>query len=202
MRTYSASAAAGQPKGYEPAYGGIPQLPQYTTDTQHTLGTDVQANITRNLPNYMNMVGADVSNIGSNLAGVVSPDVIQQLQQQAAERGIGTGTAGSQNSSAAYLRALGLTSMQLQNLGHTQLNEAIARTPVQQEQTTTNTKDWAAEQAIYNSAPLPGPAARQAISNAQIAYGYGKDSGYGLKSSWGKDLGGFGSRGLPYKYYD
>lgn len=194
LRTFS--APAGTAKGYEAAYGGIPQLPKYTTDTNHTLGTDVQANIIKNLPNYMAMVGSDVKNIGSNLSGQLSADVIQQMQQQAAERGIATGSPGSQNSNAAYLRALGLTSMQLQNLGHSQLNEAIARTPVQQEQTQTATKDWSAEQAVYNAAPMPGPAARQALANAQSGYGYGNKSA-GIAPSYGIGAGGSGGGYRP-----
>lgn len=164
----------GSPTGYEPAYGGIPNLPPYVTDTASMTGTDVQANLVKNLPGYMGMVGADVGNIQSNLAGALPADVIQQLQQRAAERGIATGAPGSANTSAEYLRALGLTSLQLQQLGHSQLTEAMARTPVQQTQQTSQTRDLGAERAIYASAPVPGAAARQALLNAQMGIATGK----------------------------
>jgi len=155
----------------------------------------------KNLPNYLALAGQDSANIGNNLSGVVSPDVLYQLQQQAAERGISMGSPLSDNSNSAYLRALGLTSMQLQQLGHTQLNEAIQRTPIQQTQNQSATKDWSAEQAIYNSAPVPSAAAKQAILNAQNAYGYGKNSAYGAGggSNWyaGRPQAQYGSGLFP-----
>lgn len=69
------------------------------------------------------------ANIGNELHGVVAPDVLRLLQQQAAERGVATGTAGSPNSNAAYLQALGLTSMGLQEQGQHDLSGALARNP-------------------------------------------------------------------------
>jgi hypothetical protein len=179
--------------GYEPAYGGIPQLPKYTTDSTSMTGTDVQANLVKNLPNYMGMVGADVGNISQNLAGALPPDVIQQIQQQAAERGIQTGSPGSANTSAEYLRALGLTSLQLQQLGHSQLTEAMQRTPVQQTQAGTSTQDLSAQQAIYNAAPVPGAAARQAMLNAQQGMNQGRSLAGGVPVVGGGGTGGYGA---------
>lgn len=184
----SRGGAAGSPTGYDPRYGGIPNLPPYTTDTQKTVGTDVQSEMIKNLPGYQNMVGADVGNIQSNLAGRLSPDVISILQQQAAERGVQTGAPGSPNTDAAYLRALGLTSLQLQQLGHSQLTEAMQRTPIQQTQTGTMTRDLGAERAVYASAPVPSAAHDQAIRDAQAGMGYG-----------GKKVGGVSVAGpAPY----
>jgi hypothetical protein len=51
------------------------------------------------------------------------------LNQAAAERGVATGSPDSPNAGAAALRALGLTDLDLEKLGHTQLTEAIQRTP-------------------------------------------------------------------------
>lgn len=85
-----------------------------------------------NLPNYQQMVAQSSGNTLSNLKGEIPPDVLALIQQQAAERGVATGSPGSPNSNAAYLRALGLTSLQLQNQGEQNLTGAINRTPVPQ----------------------------------------------------------------------
>lgn len=164
--------------GYDPAYGGIPQLPDYSKDTATTIGTDVQAQMLKNLPGYAGMSAADSANIQRNLAGSLAPDVISLMQQQAAERGIATGAPGSPNTDAAYLRALGLTSLQLQQLGHTQLTEAMQRTPIQQMQTVTQMTDLRPQQAIYNAAPIPSAQAAEQLRLAQAGMG----AGYGPRT--------------------
>lgn len=174
--TSNASAApGGAPYNYDPTYGGIPNLPATLTDTTSQTGTDIQAQMIKNLPNYQAMLGQDTSNIQSNLAGQLSPDVITQLQQQAAERGTMTGTPYSANSNAAYLRALGLNSLQLQQLGNTQLTAAMNRTPIQQTQQGSQTTDLAALRALYGAAPIPANAALANINalKAGLGGGYG-----------------------------
>jgi hypothetical protein len=59
-------------------------------------------------------------------------DVINQIAQQAAERGIATGTAGSPNANSAYLRSLGLNSLQMMGQGSQELSRSIADTPIPQ----------------------------------------------------------------------
>lgn len=83
--------------------------------------------LARNLPGYQRMIDQSSRNIGSNLRGEVPSDVVNQILQGAAERGISTG--GGANANAAYLRALGLTSLGLQQTGESELTGAIARTP-------------------------------------------------------------------------
>jgi hypothetical protein len=83
-----------------------------------------------NLPNYDAMVGQRSNVIGSQLAGQVPDDVLSQILQSAAERGIMTGSPGSPNSGAAWLRLLGQTSMGLQQQGMQNLGAAIESTPV------------------------------------------------------------------------
>ena len=63
------------------------------------------------------------------LAGKVPIDVLNQLGQQAAQRGVATGSPTGANTNAAYLRALGLTSLDLMNQGQNQLTSALARNP-------------------------------------------------------------------------
>lgn len=83
-----------------------------------------------NLPNYANMVGARTENIGQQLKGQLPQDVINQISQQAAERGVGNGMTGGPNTNSAYLRALGLNSLQMQQQGNQNLSAAINDTPV------------------------------------------------------------------------
>jgi hypothetical protein len=166
-----ASSAAyipgGAATGYDPATGGIPQLPNYSQDTSSMVGTNVQGQMIQNLPGYQNAVSTDMGNIQNNLSGTISPDVIAKMQQQAAERGIATGSPGSPNANAAYLQALGLTSLQLQQLGHTQLDQQMAATPIQQTQNTTTNTDLRPQQAVYNAAPNPQAASLAAQQAAQ-----------------------------------
>lgn len=68
--------------------------------------------------------------IRQELAGGVPTDVQNLLAQQAAERGIGGVGAGTgQNVNAAYLRALGLTSLGQEQAGQQNLSAAYARNP-------------------------------------------------------------------------
>lgn len=184
--------SADTPNGYNPAYGGIPDIPDYSTNTTTVVGTDKQQQLMANLPGYMGMVNADVGNIYSNLGGYVGGEALARLQRQAAERGVGVGAyPGSANTDAAYLRALGLTELQLQQLGHTQLGEAMARTPIQERTTTTNRIDNNVLKAIYAAAPNPAAAAAEALRIAQMGAGAG-----------GSYRGGVGSIGaaMPTTY--
>lgn len=83
-----------------------------------------------NLPGYQAMIGGESGNILDMIGGEVPDDVINQILQGAAERGIMTGSPGSPNANAAYLKALGLTSLGLQKEGAERLTQAVARTPV------------------------------------------------------------------------
>lgn len=83
-----------------------------------------------NLPNYAGNSFQRSQNTSSMLAGQLPQDVTNLISQSAAERGIGGGSPGSQNSNAAFLRMLGLTSLDLQNKGSAQFSQEIADTPV------------------------------------------------------------------------
>src|SRR5579859_4317847 len=86
------------------------------------------SNVSR-IPNAAALEQTSSSNIGSELKGQLPPDVIRLMQQQAAERGTATGTSGSPNNNAAYLQALGLTSLGLEEQGQGDLTKAYARNP-------------------------------------------------------------------------
>lgn len=109
-----------------------PQYGDLATDINSFMTSEAIKPYLANLPNYADMVGQRTQNIGSQLKGQLPQDVINQISQQAAERGVGSGSPGSANSNSAYLRALGLNSMQLQQQGSQNLSSAIADTPVPQ----------------------------------------------------------------------
>lgn len=92
--------------------------------------SQAQAPYIQNLPNYMQSVAQRSANTGQMLKGEVPTDVVNQIMQQAAERGIAGGAPSSQNSNAAYLRALGLNSLQMMQQGSQQFSQEIADTPV------------------------------------------------------------------------
>jgi len=87
-----------------------------------------QSNAAR-IPNAQDLEAQSSLNIGHELRGELSPDVIRLLQQQGAERGVGRGIGGSPNEIAAYLRALGLTSLDQQKTGQANLSAALGRNP-------------------------------------------------------------------------
>lgn len=184
--------------GYNPAFGGIPQLPSPVASAGQAIQGD-SANMSQLLqllssldtgqqsqllsqynmaiPNYSQLTQTASTNTGQDLHGEVPQDVISQLTQQASERGISTGMPGSDNSNAAYLRALGLTSLGQQQTGQQNLatmtttapNAGLFNpasflvTPEQQQQE-------ASAQALYSSAPIPAAAASKAM---QVASGVG-----------------------------
>lgn len=84
----------------------------------------------QNLPGYANMVGQRSENAQSMLSGEIPTDVQNVIAQGAAERGIAGGSPGAPNTNAAYLRALGLTSLDMTSQGSQLLSQSIADTPV------------------------------------------------------------------------
>jgi hypothetical protein len=76
------------------------------------------------------MVAKRSSNTTAELGGQLPQDVVNQIAQQAAERGVSGGAPASPNASAAYLRALGLNSLQMTQQGSQNLSQGIADTPV------------------------------------------------------------------------
>jgi hypothetical protein len=191
---------AGAPAfNYSGAYGGIPQVPSPGTTQQAALGgnlanfstaTDLASQVNAfnnqqavapylsNLPGYQQMNEQASANIGANLAGQVPDDVWRQLQQRGAERGVAMGSPGSANANAAMMRALGLTSLDLQNQGQAQFGQAMARTPVapmfNPASMFTTPEQWQAAQAaanMYAAAPIPSDVS--AANMAALAGGLG-----------------------------
>jgi len=186
------------------AYGTRPTVPSPTTTagaaiagnignlgSLYGLGAGVNqfqagqaaSQVAQNLPGYQSMISKSSGNIGSLLSGTVPEDVVNQITQSAAERGIMTGSPGSPNANTALLRALGLTSLGLQSQGEGELTSAIGRTPTgglfqpgsmlvspEQQQAAS------AAQALYASAPDPSAAAAASLGTARSALGAGLGS--------------------------
>lgn len=133
-----------------------------------------------NLPGYQQMTQQSSQNIGQQLQGQVPSDVINEILQGAAERGIMTGSPGSANANAAYLRALGLTSIGQQQAGEQNLTQAIGRTPQAQNLqlppflvTPEQQQQAAAANAIYGAAPNPTAVSQANLAAARSGLGQG-----------------------------
>ncbi len=143
--------APGPVNYYNPAYGGVPTMPNPTATAGAATAGDIsnlpqletlaggtnafnqnqlmgQYNMA--IPNYAALTSTASGNAMSQLEGKVPQDVINLLTQQAAERGITTGMPASDNSNAAYLRALGLTSIGQQQTGMSNLHQLTADAPI------------------------------------------------------------------------
>ena len=145
-----ASLPGGQTQSGAGAYGTVPTMPNPATTQASALAANLsqmdqiksimaQINqqsaqsamlpMTLNLPGYQGAMGQAMGNVQQNLAGQVPGDVWTQMQQGAAERGIGMGSPTSPNANAAMLRALGLTSLGLQQTGQQNLTNLMGAVP-------------------------------------------------------------------------
>jgi len=166
------------PSNYSEAFGGIPNLPTLGTSAATAIGTNL-----RNMPQLQQTVSAvnpqyatqqDI--IGEQLQGVVPRDVTAQLQQQMAERGVGTGTQMSPAAMSAYLARFLGTSYGIQQQGMAGANTLAGQAqgimspymvnPAQQQELDST-------RAIYKSAAIPARAAeagRDAVQTASDRY--------------------------------
>ncbi len=167
------------------AYGTVPQLPPPVSTLPAATGGAIAAGNTVNaqLPGYAGALSNIGGNISAETAGELPPDVITQLQQQAAERGVATGSPGSPNNNAAYLKALGLTSLDLTNLGQTNLLKQLPALPGAQisqnpefSPSSAAATDVNSGNAIYRSAPDPAAAARAAMAATAAGVSAGRGS--------------------------
>lgn len=187
--------APGPVNYYNPAYGGVPTMPNPTATASTAVGGNIgnlpqletlaggtnqfnqgqllgQYNMA--IPNYAALTQTASGNAMSELQGNVPQDVIDLLTQQAAERGITTGMPASGNANAAYLRALGLTSLGQQQAGMANLHQLTADAPVaplfnpaSMFVTPEQQQEAQYMATLLASAPQPAAAAENAISLAQ-----------------------------------
>lgn len=107
----------------------INQLYQLATGIGGASGAGAMAGLNAALPGAGSGLESALGVAKTDLTGQVPQDVINLLQQQGAERGIATGTGGSGDSNAAYMQALGLTSLGQQQTGIQDLSSVIGATP-------------------------------------------------------------------------
>jgi len=164
-----------------------------------------------NLPNYGAMTGESSNNILSQLKGQVPSDVVNQLAQLSAERGVANGISGSPDANTALLAALGKTSMGLQQQGEQNLTAAMQRTPTGQQFNPASflvnpaqMQDAQYMASLYAAAPNPNDVASAGISAAKSGLGAGMSYGGGFNRGTpgvGTDALGFPSvnmnGGLP-----
>ena len=126
---------------FTPASGGKPAVPDPATVLRDAIASNLGMigdikNLGRKasnyfwnqtvgrVPGYEDMAAQSAKNIGAQLRGEIPEDVLYQLGQVAAERGI---TRGGGFSNADYLRSLGLTSLGLMGEGEKGLTGALQR---------------------------------------------------------------------------
>lgn len=184
---------AGSTTNYSAAAGGIPNVPNPVATAQSATAGNianfndllsladlvnpaVQQRFYGGIPQYGALNQQSSANIGSQLRGELPQDVVSQIAQRAAERGVATG----QRSPAAYLSAIGQTSLGLQQAGEQALNASVARntrapfyspaagfvspSDVQEAQTAAN---------VYASAPVPAAAQAQSLNAARTGINSG-----------------------------
>lgn len=221
------SLPAGAVGGWDPAAGGVPTVPNPVATAGQAIsgnagnfgslaslgnrfnqftGQQALQQYQNNLPLYNQLTGQASSNILSNLSGQIPQDVQNLMAQQAAERGVATGSPGSPNSNAALLRGLGLTSLDLQNQGQQQLTAAIGRTPTGQQFNPSQffvTPDQQQQAQLganlYASAPNPASAlaARFAAMGAGLGQGQRATGPQGAPTSSQGMVGDILSRYAP-----
>ena len=124
-----------------------------------------------NLPGYESMLGTASANTQQELSGQLPQDVVNQITQEAAERGVATGQgAGSPNTNAAMLSALGLTSLGEEQTGASNLSTLIGETPQGAQfnpasMFVTPEEQQAADQAALDAEAAPDPALSGAFSS-------------------------------------
>lgn len=138
----------------------------------------------QNLPGYQDLLGKASSNAQSLLSGQVPQDVINQLTQSAAERGIAMGSPGSPNANSALLSALGQTSLGLEQQGLQNFQTLEGMTPQAAPMdlsrfmvTPQQQQDVATQQAISRAAPDPASSALTGLGAAQAGVNAGRAGG-------------------------
>lgn len=109
--------------------GNVAGLFQLAQGAGAASGAGGVANLGTALPGAPEAQQTALGVVNNDLAGVLAPDVVNNIEQIAAERGISTGSPGSPNSNAALLKGIGENTQQLQQAGLTGLNALTAAAP-------------------------------------------------------------------------
>jgi hypothetical protein len=190
-----------QPFNYSSAYGGVPQVPDPFSSQANALAGNTNnlsalyglaapinqfqmsqaiGQLDTAIPGYSGMIGQSGQNIEAELRGELPQDVINQLGRRGAERGIAMGSPDSPNTKAAYLQALGLTSLDQIRHGESDLTAAMGRAPKPTlfDPMSMIVGPMEAQIAqymanLYKAAPAPADAAAAAMAALRGQGGYG-----------------------------
>lgn len=170
------------------AFGSKPGAvtPQITAPAAAQTAMGLGQQIYSQLPGYSQSLANIGANIGSETAGQLPADVVTQIEQNAAERGIATGSPGSPNANASLLRALGLTSLDLTRMGQQGFQSILPVLPgagIYQNPafypSTAQTLEAGEQNALNAAAPDPGAAAAANLRAAGAGLGAGLGFGGG-----------------------
>lgn len=143
------------PIGYDPRYGGIPNLP-----TAGNLASSQQSIINQAIPGFNGLTKSASSIIGSALSGEVPQDVQDQIQNAHAEQAVMNGMPGSSRFQGTLagngtLRDLGLTSLQRQDTGVKDLLGMLQGYSGTVAPTVAQNAEQGNARAQYAAAPIP-----------------------------------------------
>jgi hypothetical protein len=112
----------------------LPAASAFADKFNQLSGDQLNAALERMLPGYASLRDKSTSNISSMLRGELPTDVENLIERQSAERGIDTGTSGSDFGEFGAVRSLGLTSLELTQKGLDSamrwIESSASRTPV------------------------------------------------------------------------
>ncbi len=112
---------AGSPGAVTAAESGNPTLNNLSNPEWITSMSD--------MINQINQSAQQKANAGRALSGQLPDDLVRQLAQRSAERGVFTGSPSGANSTADLMRSIGLNSLDLQGKGQDWLSAALGRNP-------------------------------------------------------------------------
>lgn len=190
-RTVSSAATGQKP---------VAPMPDYGASSRAT--SDAIANgqrVASQLPGYSDILTNVGANLKSESAGQIPQDVLDLISRQGAERGIATGSPGSANSSAAIMRALGLTSLDLTGKAQSGLQSILPTLPGYGIANNSSfyvnpaqSYEAALQAAVFNAAPDPKAAAEASLGAVRGGFGAGMGAGGGGGAT------GFGGGGSTY----
>lgn len=108
----------------------MPEAQQLSSSENQFNTAELQKQLNELIPGYSQMQAQRAQNIGQELQGQLSPDVQAAIARSTAARAAAGGYSGSGASSNLTARDLGLTSLDLQNLGNQQAQGLVSGTPM------------------------------------------------------------------------
>jgi hypothetical protein len=169
------SAASPAAFGTKPA----PVQPQPTAPAAVGTAMGLGNQVYGQLPGYQQSLGNIGANIQSETAGQLPADVTEQITNEAAARGVASGT-GADEVNQNLLKTLGLTSLNLTQMGQQGLDQQLGLLPgagLYQNPayypTTGQTYEAGVQNNLNAAAPDPFAAANAAIGAARAGYGAG-----------------------------